>query len=133
MDKLDLIRGTDPEPQKALVSFYNDKKAAFVYVSGRSLKCDIDEGGLYDPDDLGFLDTRSPDHGLWVWEGTVTFHGRDHNGEYDDPTYEGTWRKPTANEWAAIKKNMNPFEVWATPAWVGPAAAVARVGKRGSA
>lgn len=96
-----------PEIDLAVVAFYNHHHGLILYVNPLS-------GIYYDMEGCGqdviesLIDNDSPDHGIWVWEGHVTwFVSEEGDGE---PDYHiKTWRQPTDAEWAAVREQRNPF------------------------
>ena len=105
--------GADKMPDKelAVVSVYNKTTAMIVYHNNGYLKYDIDEAvGAYEAADY-ILDEAAPDHGIWIWEGRITWSGGSY--EYPDdvePIYHTIqWRQPTFDEWQALYEQRNPF------------------------
>jgi hypothetical protein len=101
-----------PEIDLALVAFYNKETALILCVNKDSgIYWDMESAGQDVVE--GLLDDTSPDHGIWIWEGKVTWtYSYEGDGEPDYNTR--AWRQPTATEWMAIHAQRNPFDVLPT-------------------
>jgi hypothetical protein len=102
-----------PDKELALLAFGfpSNADAIVVWCNDGYVRYEIGQQGAHDVATY-ILDNEAPDHGIWVWEGRMSFcHYPDHNGEYDDPRYITIqWRAPTEEEWEAIREQRNPFE-----------------------
>ena len=123
MGLFDGILGGDPEKERR--SFYNgydpEKKSVavigsngnghgtLVWWAGGHLALEINEYGFSDLGDLGLDDCPI---GIWVWEGKYIYHsgvnceGIDVGGDAEP---KGEFRKPTDEEWAAIREGRSPW------------------------
>lgn len=53
------------------------------------------------------------DYGVWIWEGyieDIVYPSTPDSATEYDVEYNGEYRKPTKDEWAAIMNNTCPFE-----------------------
>lgn len=93
----------------------NGTKISVPWTVGVHVQFDLVEHGLYF-EDLG-LDP--PDAGIWIWEGK-TVAEQSYEGEHD-AYLDGTFRAPTDEEWAAIKRGVCPWDdsLWLKPLTCG--------------
>jgi hypothetical protein len=98
---------------RVLVAFSQLNKNACVVAADRHFICDSAEAGI----DAGDIWTpgkeKTPDHGLWVWEGRIVYTTTPDtpNGPAEfDVDYERKWREPTTEEWQEIMNQRNPWE-----------------------
>ncbi len=95
---------------RAVIASRNGDGAVLWWVGGH-LDFEICESGLSSLDDLG-LD-NAPD-GVHVWEGV--YHYTESYGEYGGPgdgceaEPDGEFRKPTEEEWVAIREARCPWD-----------------------
>lgn len=100
-----------PEKELAVLAFYSKGEAIVVWCNDGHIRWEIGEVGSSEVASY-ILDENAPDHGIYVWEGTVYCRPYpNYDGEYDDPEYKTIqWRQPTEEEWEAMMEQRNPFE-----------------------
>lgn len=99
-------------PQKAAVAFSSIHNAAVVIAGTRALICDFKEAGIDAGDVWEAERDGAPEYGIEIWEGRIVYTttpSTPNGPEEFDVDYEGTWRRPTPEEWAAIHVGLNPF------------------------
>lgn len=92
-------------PQKAIVAFGSVTTSVSIFWCTPELKLDIEQAML-DDSDVFEHGAENPDHGIWVWEGTIkgtTYPSTPDRAEEYDVEYPGTWRAPNLEEWEYIK------------------------------
>ena len=96
------------KPSKAVIAF-SDYHGCVLWTAGPHLDSFITEGGSCD---LSFNDLGlDPPEGISVWEGVIEtehIHTQDIN-EYDSRLV-GSFREPTDDEWAAIRRGKCPWD-----------------------
>lgn len=114
------------KPNRAVVAFAASKSGLVLWFVGAHLEDAISLIGTRDVDHLGFELTEGPatvtidrdghpfvdfPEGLCIWEGHTSggFYNA-HTGDCDDCQLKGTCRRPTDNEWAAIREGRNPWD-----------------------
>lgn len=114
-----------PDVEMAVLAFYNDHSGTIVWTNDGYVQHEIGELCVGDVFEF-LLDKDAPDHGIWVWEGKVSFYGGGYNMdgyEPSEPVYKTIcWRHPTDEEWQALKEQRNPFEpkpIEKPPEWGG--------------
>ena len=103
--------------KKTLAVVASDEKGCGVVLwsVGPHIEMDRSEHGLRYIDDLG-LDPEGV--GIWIWEGVqVWTSGSYEHPEEVDSSLEGTWRRPTDEEWEKIKQGECP---WNDDDWLDP-------------
>jgi len=100
------------EIQKALVAFSckgTTDEAMVMACDGEIIEQEIEYLSPH-LGDLCISDGDNPDHGIWVWEGTI--YGTVSYGcgiEEYETIAQGEWRHPTEEEWASIKNQEDPW------------------------
>jgi hypothetical protein len=92
-------------PQKAIVAFSRVTTSVSILWCTPELKLDIEQGGM-DDCDVFEHGAGSPDHGVWVWEGTIrgiTYPSTPDRAEEYDVEYPGTWRPLTSTDWSFLQ------------------------------
>lgn len=90
---------------------------ALLHAYGPAIDFHIEQAGF----DAKTLELYAPEAGVWVWEGAM---GSKRIESYDSTfgyeyEYEvsGTWRRPTAEEWASIQEGACPWDRETLPKW----------------
>jgi hypothetical protein len=101
------------KPSLGVVVLNANNLGMFLWWVGGPLETQIDGSGSTNLDDLG-LEGDIP-QGISIWEGRLT--GGEYNsyqGDYEDTLLTGTFRPPTDEEWAAIRRGDCPWdgELW---------------------
>ena len=92
---------------KAVVACDGAGNGVVIWAVGGPLLFEMQEEGLYALEDLGLGDAIE---GISIWEGT--YEPGNVSVEYEEHFQSkavGTFRLPTNEEWAAIKKNQCPW------------------------
>lgn len=93
----------------------NGNNGMVIWWVGGHLWAEVVEAGLFHTTDLGL---EEPSAGVWIWEGVYKVGRGSYEHPYDVDTWpEGKWRKPTDEEWLAIKEGRNP---WDDKDWMVP-------------
>jgi len=103
------------KPSLAVVACDANGHGCVLWTAGPHVSSLTDEAGVSDLSDLGLDDAPE---GISIWEGiikTVHTHTPDAN-EYDS-WLEGSFRKPTIEEWDSIRRGECP---WDEAPWVLP-------------
>jgi hypothetical protein len=92
---------------KAVIAANDKGFGCVVWYVGPGLTNEIEEVGLHELGDLGLDDAPE---GISVWEGVFVWQP----GPYEHPddgdlVPSGTFRKPTDEEWIAIREGRNPW------------------------
>lgn len=99
------------KPSKAVIA-NGCQGGSILFCAGPHVQSFIDEAGSSHLDDLGLDDAPE---GISIWEGkikTVHYHTPDCNEH--DSWLDGSYRRPTSEEWAAIQANECP---WKSDEW----------------
>ena len=111
-----LITPPIPEKEMAVFAFSSngEREAIIVYTNNGLLarECNVYGSSVVVN---WILDSESPDHGIWIWEGHAIINKGPGNSpsfdwEFDIEFVTDLWRQPTEKEWKAISKQRNPFE-----------------------
>lgn len=100
---MNLFKTTHRFPCKALVFVTEFRSYPILWCNHDAIRDDIEMIGS-DAQDiiLSIIDGSDLDPGMYVWEGEGV--------NYDeDRRYDGSYRVPTDDEWAAIKAGRSPF------------------------
>lgn len=102
------------KPSQAVVAADAKGKGAVLWSVGGHIRMELEEAGLSDLDDLGLEPPDELGAGVWIWVGTYSWvpgyvEGYEAPGEgYMD--CKGEFRRPTDDEWAAIKDGRCPWD-----------------------
>lgn len=100
----------------AVIACSDDGRAVSVlWTVGGAIAMELEEGGL-GHNDLG-LDTEP---GIWVWEGVaVWIPGGYYTPDDGEMELQGSFRKPTDEEWTAIRDGRCPWDwsLWMVPGY----------------
>ncbi len=96
------------KPSLAVVVVNDACEGAVFWPVGGHLLYEILEAGISSLEELGL---EPPEPGIWVWEGKYIWE----DGPYECPLEgemapSGKFRKPTNEEWEAIKDGRSPWK-----------------------
>lgn len=93
----------------AVVASDGSGHGCVLWTAGPHISSLLRDAGVSDLADLGLDDAPE---GISVWEGVVRGHKHETmDGTEYETTTEGTFRDPTEEEWASIKKAECPWDV----------------------
>jgi len=98
------------KPSLAVVAYGIRREICVISSVGAHVNMELDECGSRAEDFL----TEPEKSGIWIWEGIGTWHPGTYDPTDGETVLEGTYRKPTIEEWVSIMEFECPWndEEW---------------------
>lgn len=96
------------EESRAVLAANEDLDGVILWYEGDHIEGEVEAVGTY-LEDLGLTPSSA---GIWIWEGIYSWcPGSWECPEDGDSWPKGTFRRPTEEEWVAIREGRSPWSV----------------------